>query len=274
MIVRYPLLDPRGRLVATHARQLDANGRKVRVWWERDGSPGLHGIRTEDLPLYGAQLAHRWDRERPIIVAEGEPAAQALLGAGWQAVGTVTGAEGCPSSESLSVLDDCHVILWPDADEAGTRHMQRIAARLDGIATSARLLSWLDAPPGGDAADALSAGVSVGELLASARSVEPLPQPAPRRAARPRSTPAPADSPIARFKAAWTVSAVLAGRWGVVNAAPGRNVRCPAHEDRSPSLSIARDDGRVWCHAPGCLLANDGRGRDAWDLERLAGGTA
>jgi hypothetical protein len=44
-------------------------------------------------------------------------------------------------------------MLWPDADEEGLRHMQRIAERLQGIASEVRIFEWQDAPPKGDAAD-------------------------------------------------------------------------------------------------------------------------
>jgi AAA domain len=51
------------------------------------------------------------------------------------------------------VLRGRKVILWPDADEEGLRHMQRIAERLQGIASEVRIFEWQDAPPKGDAAD-------------------------------------------------------------------------------------------------------------------------
>lgn len=79
------------------------------------------------------------------------------------------------------------------------------------------------------------------------------------------------NSPIARFNANVGVSAVLAREWGVSNARPGRAVRCPAHDDRNPSLSIAKDDSRAWCHSPGCELHGpSGAGHDAFSLATAA----
>ena len=79
------------------------------------------------------------------------------------------------------------------------------------------------------------------------------------------------ESPIAAFNAAVGVSSVLAREWGVENAVPGRSIRCPAHDDRSPSLSIARDDSRAWCHSPSCdLHGPNGAGHDAYGLLTLA----
>jgi len=82
------------------------------------------------------------------------------------------------------------------------------------------------------------------------------------------------DSPIARFNAAVGASQVLVRDYGVANARPGRTVICPRHDDHHPSLSIARDDSRVWCKSPGCILHGpNGAGHDAWSLVQLARAT-
>jgi len=266
---RYPIREPnRGEVLAYHVREDGPDGK--RMWWERpDGSIGLDGLRTADLPLYGAAAAHRWDVERPVLVVEGEKAASALVKAGYQAAGTVTGAAGCPDREPLMVFADMEAVLWPDADEAGRRHMQAVAAMLSEpgeiVGHPLRWIEW--GSDGADAADAQEAGVDVDALIAGAGPVPPaVPKLSDNR------TVSDGDSPIARFVTEVPVSEVLASRWGVVNAAPGRSVRCPAHDDRSPSLSIARDDRRAWCHAPSCqFYGPNGRGVDAWDLTQLAG---
>jgi hypothetical protein len=89
--------------------------------------------------------------------------------------------------------------------------------------------------------------------------------------------PEPEDEPerdtpehIQAFNEAYPCSEVLQELWHVPNAEPGRSVRCPAHDDLHPSLSIFEDDRRVLCWSPDCPLSNDGRGRDAWDLFGLA----
>jgi hypothetical protein len=75
---------------------------------------------------------------------------------------------------------------------------------------------------------------------------------------------------IREFNDTYTVSDVLRELWGMENAEPGRSIRCPAHDDVHPSLSIFSDDRRVLCYSPDCLLHNDGRGRDAYDLFGLS----
>jgi DNA primase len=249
------------------------------MWWEQpDGTLGLGGLRTEDLPLYGAAAAARWDLDQPVIVVEGEKAAHALAHAGWQAVGTATGASGCPSREALAVLAGCRVVLWPDNDQAGGLHMLRLARVLGEpgeIAAAVAWVHWPDAPPGADAADALAAGADVAALVAAAGvpqvySDEVPVDPPGRTAVRKPRRDVTAESPIERFNAVVGVSTVLARQYGL-DAAPGRTVRCPAHEDRHASLSVLPDDRRVFCHSPGCPLNDGGRGADAWALQELAG---
>jgi hypothetical protein len=62
-----------------------------------------------------------------------------------------------------------------------------------------------------------------------------------------------------------TVSALLTDM-GVERAIPGRACHCPFHGDTHSSLSIAKDDERAFCKAPGCDLFNDGRGLGSFQL--------
>jgi hypothetical protein len=277
--VRYPVREPcRGEVVAFHVREDGPDGK--RMGWEMpDGTSGLNGTRTADLPLYGAAAAHRWDLERPVIVTEGEKAASALVKAGWQACGTVTGAGGCPSREPLMILAACRVLLWPDADPVGEEHMLKLAGVLGqpgDIAASIGWIAWPAAGVGGDAYDALATGVDVGALIAGALAVpirifrdaaliDFAEAERRRRARTSRRREVSSESPIERFNRSVTVSDVLRRDYGT-EARPGRAVRCPFHDDKHPSLAIFTDDRRAYCHAPSCWAHNDGRGRDAWDL--------
>lgn len=62
---------------------------------------------------------------------------------------------------------------------------------------------------------------------------------------------------------------ILRELWGV-DARPGREVRCPAHQDKNPSLYVFPDDRRAKCHASGCILNNGDKGRGTWELQQLA----
>ncbi|GAB4327244.1 MAG: hypothetical protein Kow0010_10740 [Dehalococcoidia bacterium] len=137
-----------GELFATHCRIDYADGGR-RVWWE----PG--GVRAVDAPLYRAEHIARLDPGVVVVVAEGEPDADALVAAGVEAVGTVTGAAGCPPAEALAGLRGRRVALWPDNDDVGRQHMDRVAARLRALGVEPLIVEWPEAPAKGGARDAL-----------------------------------------------------------------------------------------------------------------------
>jgi hypothetical protein len=131
-----------------------------------------------------------------------------------------------------------------------------------------------------DPASGTPLGRTLGAMLAAIQPtpvarVEALAQRIPLPATQSaRTRPGPkivGSSAIAHFNHTRGISAVLVHFWGVERAAPGRTVRCPAHPDRTASLSIARDDLRAWCHSPGCLFEAGGRGVDPYDVAQLAG---
>lgn len=177
---KYTICTSDGRPVAVHVRVDTADGGK-RMWWVTpDGRRGLGGVRVEDLPLYAIE---RLSDAREVVLTEGEKAADALIGVGIPAVGTVTGAHSTPSAESLRPLVGRVVVLWPDADDVGRDHMARIAARLADLgARDIYVVEWADAPVGGDAADFIAAGATredVRYLMHTARSWTPAPTPTP-----------------------------------------------------------------------------------------------
>jgi energy-coupling factor transporter ATP-binding protein EcfA2/5S rRNA maturation endonuclease (ribonuclease M5) len=169
---RYEVRDLDGTLVAVHVRLDTPDGKKM--WWERDGRKGLGGLRPTAVPLYGI---HRLGDAREVIVTEGEKAADALLALGLSAVGTVCGASATPSEDALRPLVDRVVFLWPDGDEPGRRHMQRIAERLHALGCAdVRVIEWREAPEKGDAADYVARGGTaegVRQLMAEARPWSP-----------------------------------------------------------------------------------------------------
>jgi hypothetical protein len=149
----YHVSDGGGRLKAKHQRIDNSDGTKD-VWWEMpDGSKGLNGTPLADLPLYGSERVRHWNPDEPVVVVEGEKAAQALLDAGFKALGTVTGAGATPGPEALKVLHGFDVVLWADNDDPGRSHMERVAKEAEGVANTVALFTWQDAPKKGDAAD-------------------------------------------------------------------------------------------------------------------------
>ena len=152
----YEIRDTAGKLVAVHGRRDKLIGKDL--WWKLpDGTSGLNGTPAKTLPLYRSQ--HLPDtKATAICIVEGEKAADALAAAvpSLLVLGTITGAAGTPAADVLQPVADAglRVYLWPDADDEGAQHMQRIGAVLDGAGADVRVL--VDAPPdtkGADAAD-------------------------------------------------------------------------------------------------------------------------
>jgi hypothetical protein len=57
-----------------------------------------------------------------------------------------------------------------------------------------------------------------------------------------------------------------------VRAVPGRAAKCPFHDDTHPSLSIARDERRVFCKSPSCdAYGFNGKGLGTDQLRKLIG---
>lgn len=157
--------DPSGTLVATHIRLNKSDGSKSFVW-ERNGKRNLGGLPTADLPLYNCENLP-FAPNRPVVVTEGEKSCDALTTRGILAVGTVTGASNCPSAAALECLRGFDVLLWPDHDEAGFKHMIEVNAALQGIAKSIRVVHWAKAPPKGDAADFTGTDDELTEILSA-----------------------------------------------------------------------------------------------------------
>jgi hypothetical protein len=174
--ITYEVRNLTGELVALHHRQDLPDGGK-RVWWSRPGlkGTGLQGKAVKSLPLYRVQDLASLPPGTPVVVAEGEKACDALRQAGLVAVATY-GANALPDRDVLTPLTSFTVILWPDADDPGRRHMSDLATALQALGTTVLEVTWPDAPDKGDAADALvlHGPDRVAELVGAA---EPVPLP-------------------------------------------------------------------------------------------------
>lgn len=251
---RFRIRDVAGQLVAVHVRRDSPDGK--RVWLQSpDGSNGLPDqIGVRDLPLFGSELVPTYG-DGVIVVTEGEKDASALLAVGIAAVGTVTGAGTVPHAAAVaSVARNRAFVLWPDNDAAGWAHMVALAdvLRRSG-AQAVRMIDvrTQDWPAGFGAAD-LVAGMDPQLALTAVRTL------IDEWSLRP---PEPPRAPVRTWtgpKDDGSVTDALIARYGVDRAAPGRNVRCPRHDDRHASLSILRDDRRAICHSPSCAWSSPG----------------
>lgn len=165
---RWEIRRPDGSVVAVHQRIDPAYGGKKQMWWEQpDGTTGLNGTAAADLPLYGCEdLAKR--PKDVVVLCEGEKAADAVCAKGMLGLGTVCGANEQPSDEVLACLADRDVVLWPDADEVGLRHMKEIGERIEETAASVGVISTAGKPLGFDAADFDGGEIAMRKLVEKA----------------------------------------------------------------------------------------------------------
>jgi len=176
----FKLVDADGKVIVEHHRIGDGPGKKL--WWTRDGTKGLKGLKTPNLPLYRLPDLLKTASNERVFVTEGEPACDALREHGFVAVGSACGAKVCPVSDVLHHLKRFgEVWLWADADDEGRNHMAQIAER---VGPNAIVVEWPDAVKGGDAVDFFRAGHLAEDVTSVLRPVKvqepPVPD-APRR---------------------------------------------------------------------------------------------
>jgi KaiC/GvpD/RAD55 family RecA-like ATPase len=138
-----------GCAMAEHVR-IDEPGGK-RFIWRRDGQNTLGGLSAADL-LYRAETVA--SSTGPVFICEGEKAADAVVRLGHAAVATVCGASATPTLTALAPLAGRDVVLWPDNDAPGRKHMEGIEARLRELAPPAASIRWVEVPGAALKADA------------------------------------------------------------------------------------------------------------------------
>jgi hypothetical protein len=117
--------------------------------WNVNGAP----IIPYRLPgLLKAIADRRW-----IVVTEGERCADAFWGLDIPAT-TNAGGAGKWKAELNPFFTGADLILIPDNDDAGHKHVQEVGAALNGIAARIRVLILPNLPPKGDVVDWLAAG--------------------------------------------------------------------------------------------------------------------
>jgi hypothetical protein len=134
---------------------LGVRSKEFSAQWPDGTSTSFDAIPQHLLPLFGASLPLVAAAKR-LIVCEGASTAEALLRRGLPTVGTLTGALRTPSRAALATVTKKGrtILLWPDNDDVGVRHMNRIGERLVALgATEIRWIRWKGAPRKADAAD-------------------------------------------------------------------------------------------------------------------------
>ncbi len=125
-------------------------------------------------PLYRLHELANADPSLPVLFVEGEAKADAL--AKRELVATTAGGATSDDKADFEPLRDRHVILWPDNDEPGKAHVQRVAAKLLALGCAVEVLeiSRLELPEHGDVVDYLRAhpDAAAADLMALPRTSE------------------------------------------------------------------------------------------------------
>lgn len=128
--LKYELRDISGIPQAVHHRVEFVDGSKTFWWFTPEGNKGLGGRAVVDLPMYLTHQIPAYDINRVIYIVEGEKKADVLAELGIQVLATGCGASSVPSNKVLDVLAGYRIILWPDNDAVGIKHMNTIAQRI------------------------------------------------------------------------------------------------------------------------------------------------
>jgi hypothetical protein len=189
IVATYAYRDESGDLLFETVRyqpkrfsQRRPNGRGGWIW-------NLDGVRL--VPYRLPEITTNGDRR--LLVVEGERDADRLHSGGVIATTFPLGA-GKWRSEYTEHFRGRHVVLIPDNDNPGRRHMTTVATSLYGLAASIKWLDLPGLPEKGDASDWLDQGGTLAELkrlikTASDWSPPPIVQPSTAPTAEPEPWP-------------------------------------------------------------------------------------
>jgi DNA primase len=148
--VEYQNLD--GTFVLTKDQKRKKTFRRRRPDPDRPGTWLWNVNGVPILPYRLPELTEAVANERKIVIAEGEGKADLLWGWNVPATCCAGGAEKW-RAEHTEFLRGADVVILPDNDAAGRKHLAIVAASLQNIAASVRVLDLPGLPPKGDIID-------------------------------------------------------------------------------------------------------------------------
>jgi hypothetical protein len=160
----YSYRDEAGAELSQSVRKDLANGDKT--FYQRHRGPDGQWIsNTEGVRrvVYGLPELLAADPHEPVWVVGGEKCVGIMREHDFVAT-TNIGGEGHWTAEDSAFLRDRDVLIFPDADKVGREHGQQVAAALQGIAKSVKVVDVLGLPLKGDCEQYFSAGHTAKEL--------------------------------------------------------------------------------------------------------------
>jgi hypothetical protein len=151
-------------------------------------------LRGVERVLYRLPQLVNADPKETVWIVEGEKDADALHNLGLVSTTNVGGAGQWWASYN-AWLRGRKVVLLPDNDDKGRKHMHKVAAHLVGVAASVRRLELPNLPDRGDVSDWLASGGTVEQLLEMAQAQPALDRAAVAQAQPPLAAGTQADWP-------------------------------------------------------------------------------
>jgi len=174
IVATYDYRDEAGELLFQVVRFEPKDFRQRRP----DGQGGwtwrVKGVRQVPYRLFKARTHAA---EQPVLIVEGEKDVDRLMNLGFVATCNAGGANKWPA-ELNPHFQDLTVCILPDNDEAGRSHAEKVAANLQSIAASVRIVTLPGLAKGGDVSDWLDAGGDAQQLVALCQAA-PLWEPVP-----------------------------------------------------------------------------------------------
>ena len=190
--------------------------------------------------------------DQPVLVCEGEKDADALCRLDLVAT-TCPGGAGKWRDDYSASLQGRQVVILPDNDEPGRKHAEQVAASLQGVAASVKVVSLPGLPAKGDVSDWLAAAGTKEDLL---RLVGEAPEWAacpPRVAEIKDEVPEAIRRPLCLVKGQAYVATWL---WVQTTDYQGKDENGRRARPDAPIirhdqvLAIIRSDGALFCDAP------------------------
>jgi len=186
----YEYPDENGRLIFVNARYHTPAGKEFAPWTWQDGQWRAKAL-PAPRPLYNLPIIKA--RRGVVIIVEGEKAADALLEQSERAaVTTWSGGAGAVKQNDWTPLAGRPCLLWPDADTAGFKAMEKLTAILLALHCKVSLVDTDGLAEGFDAADLVHEGVKSNDINVWLRPRIKLisrPAVAPSEVQRPTSVP-------------------------------------------------------------------------------------
>ncbi|MBK9166581.1 MAG: AAA family ATPase [Bryobacterales bacterium] len=169
----YSYGDSLRRVRFEHVSDIDPQKQRPKKtfrWEHRDGGAWLAGDGGTKPGLFANDAFRAGDGDALGLEGEGK-----VLAAG--ELGIPAFSHRDLTTEAAAALAGRAIVLWPDADEAGSKHASKAAGLLAGVARSVRLIDPpADLPHAGDIIDALTLGYDAARiraLMAAARPWQP-----------------------------------------------------------------------------------------------------